>query len=247
MPTKSPQVLAWGLPKTFFLSPACLAQPLAGQAPDSLALARRFVAATSLAAKEYALGVVPAGGQITQPEEVDEAKMFIQQAQFDVPGLPAPAREEARQSLDHIGRLLEQLAPPESVRVATDSLVSRITRAAGGPGGLEPLPSNPPSLARGAVVYHERGAACHGDDGKGDGPKAKTLEGPPPANLTDHSRMGGMSLVDLYRRIAIRTPGAAMPEFAGDLSPEDRWAVTSYVAALQYGGSATAATFATVR
>jgi high-affinity iron transporter len=59
--------------------------------------------------------------------------------------------------------------------------------------------------------------------------------------------MGGMPLVEIYRRISIGTPGTAMPEFAGDLSAEDRWAVTAYVAALQYGGSATAASFAAAR
>jgi high-affinity iron transporter len=154
---------------------------------------------------------------------------------------------EAQRALDHIGTLLEQLAPPDSVRRATDSLVARVTLAAGGADVLEPLPANPPSIARGAVVFRERCAACHGESGRGDGPKAKTLEGPPPANLTDHARMGAMSLLDIYRRIAIGTPGTAMPEFAGDLSAEDRWAVATYVAALQYGGSATAATFADAR
>src|SRR6266545_519195 len=226
---------------------ACLAQPLAGQATDSLALARRVVAASSLAAKEYALGVVPAGGQITQPEEVEEAKLFIQQAQFDVPGLPLGARASAKHTLTRIAQLLESLAPPDSVSRVTDSLVARITLAAGGPKVVEPLPANPPSLARGAVVFHERCVACHGETGRGDGPKAKSLEGPPPANLMDHSVMGDMSLLDIYRRIAVGTPGTAMPEFAEDVSAEDRWAVASYVAAMQYGGSATAATFAAVR
>src|SRR5258705_8446089 len=247
MPTKSPQVLAWGLPKTFFLSPACLAQPLAGQAPDSLALARRVVAAASLAAKEYALGVVPAGGQITQPEEVDEAKLFIQQAQFDVAGLPVAARANTHSTLSRITQLLESLAPPDSVNRVTDSLVALITNAAGGTKVVEPLPSRPPSLERGAVVYRERCAACHGESGRGDGPKAKSLKGPPPANLADPAVMGNKSLLDIFRRISIGTPGTAMPEFAEDLSPTDRWAVASYVGAMQYGGSATAAIFAAVR
>ena len=232
---------------TSLLLAACLAQTLAGQAADSLTPARRVVAAASLAAKEYALGVTPAGREITQPNEVDEAKLFIQQAQFDVAGLPSAARAGAQRSLDHITQLLEQLAPPDSIRRATDSLVAQITLAAGGPNVLEPLPANPPSLARGAVVFHERCTQCHGESGKGDGPKAKTLEGPPPANLADPAVMGGKSLVDIYRRVAVGTPRTAMPEFAGDLSAEDRWAVASYVAALQYGGSATAATFAAVR
>ena len=226
---------------------ACLAQPLAGQATDSLALARRVVAAASLAAKEYALGVVPAGGQITQPEEVDEAKLFIQQAQFDVPGLPAAARASTGATLARIARLLDALAPPETINRVTDSLVASITAAAGGPRVIEPLPARPPSVERGAVVFHERCAACHGESGRGDGPKAKTLKGPPPANLADRRVMGDMSLLDIFRRIAIGTPGTAMPEFAEDLSAEDRWAVAAYVQAMQYGGSATAAIFAAVR
>ena len=226
---------------------ACLAQPLAGQATDSLALARRVVAAASLAAKEYALGVVPAGGQITQPEEVDEAKLFIQQAQFDVPGLPAAARAGTGRMLTRISQLLEALAPPDTINRVTDSLVASITAAAGGPRVIEPLPTRPPSLKRGAVVFRERCAACHGESGRGDGPKAKTLKGPPAANLTDRTLMGDMSLLDIFRRIAIGTPGTTMPEFAEDVSAEDRWAVAAYVQAMQYGGSATAAVFAAVR
>ncbi|HZE93435.1 MAG TPA: cytochrome c/FTR1 family iron permease [Gemmatimonadales bacterium] len=212
-----------------------------------MALARRVVAAASLAAKEYALGVTPTGGQIVQPEEVDEAKLFIQQAQYDVAGLPVSARVVAGHSLTRIAEMLNRLAPPDSVRLVTDVLISRITAAAGGPNVIEQLPSSPPSLARGAVVFHERCAQCHGETGRGDGPKAKTLKGPPPADLTDPKVMRGTTLLEIFRRIAIGVPGTAMPEFAEDLSDEDRWAVAAYVGAMQYGGSATAATFAAVR
>jgi high-affinity iron transporter len=212
-----------------------------------LAVARRVVAAASLAAKEYALGVTPTGGQITQPEEVDEAKLFIQQAQFDVPGLPEAARVPAAHALTRIAEMLERLAPPDSVALVTDVLVGRITAAAGGRNVIEQFPAKPPSLARGAVVFRERCAACHGETGRGDGPKAKTLKGPPPADLSDPKVMGGTTLLEIFRRIAIGVPGTAMPEFAEDLSEEDRWAVAAYVGAMQYGGSATAATFAAVR
>jgi high-affinity iron transporter len=226
---------------------ACLAQPLAGQAADSLATSRRVVAAASLAAKEYALGVAPDGGQIVQPEEVDEAKLFIQQAQYDVPGLPVSARLMAGHALTRLGGMLERLAPPDSVRLMTDMLVARITTAAGGPKVIEQLPARAPSPERGAVVFRERCAACHGESGRGDGPKAKTLKGPPPANLADPKMMGGTTLLEIFRRISIGVPGTAMPEFAEDVPLEDRWAVAAYVGAMQYGGSATAATFAAVR
>ena len=226
---------------------ACLAQPLAGQAADSLASARRVVAAASLAAKEYALGVTPAGGQIVQPEEVDEARLFIEQAQFDVASLPVDARVMASHALKRLAGMLDRLAPPDSVRLLVDALVARITEDAGGSRIIEQVPARAPSLERGAVVFRERCAECHGEGGRGDGPKAKQLKGPPPANLTDPETMGGTTLLEIFRRIAIGVPGTAMPEFADDIPVEDRWAVAAYVGAMQYGGSATAATFAAVR
>ena len=226
---------------------ACLAAPLAGQATDSLASARRVIAAASLAAKEYALGVVPAGGQIVQPEEVDEAKLFIEQARFDVSSLPVDVRVTAGHSLTRLTGMLDRLVPPDSVRLVVEALVARITAAAGGPKIIEQQPARAPSLERGAVVFRERCAECHGESGRGDGPKVRQLEGPPPANLADPKTMGGTTLIEIFRRIAIGVPGTAMPEFADDISVEDRWAVAAYVSALQYGGSATAATFAAVR
>jgi len=205
-----------------------------------VAAARRVVAAAALAAKEYAAGVAPQGGKIIAAEEVNEAKLFVQQARFDVPSLPVAVRSAADSGLAHLAGLFDQIAPPDSVSRAAAALIQRI-------GSDEPVPSRPPSLARGAVVFRERCAACHGESGRGDGPKAKQLKGPPPPNLADPAVMDGASLLEIYRRVSIGVPGTAMPEFADDLSEEDRWAVAAYVAALQYGGSATAATFAAVR
>ncbi len=216
-----------------------------GQAADSLAAPRRVVAAAALSAKEYAQGVTPQGGRIVAPEEVDEARLFIQQARFDLPGLPAAVRPAADSALRVIAVMLDRLAAPDSVERVADALVARISAAVGGP--LEPPPSRPPSLARGAAVYRERCAACHGETGRGDGPKAKSLKGPRPASLADPAVMGSTSLLEIFRKIAIGVPGTAMPEFAADLSDDDRWAVAAYVATIQYGGSATAATFAAVR
>jgi high-affinity iron transporter len=196
-----------------------------------VAAARRVVAAAALAAKEYALLL---------PQEVEEAKLFIQQARFDVAALPAGVRAAADSGLAALAQLIDRGAPPDSVARVADALIARI-------GIAEPLPSRPPSLARGAAVYRERCVSCHGESGRGDGPKAKTLKGPPPADLADPAVMGGTSLLEIYRKIAIGVPGTAMPEFAEDVAEEDRWAVAAYVATLQYGGSATAAAFADVR
>lgn len=46
-------------------------------------------------------------------------------------------------------------------------------------------PGLDPFLATGREVYLSRCASCHGTTGRGDGPIARALSGPPPGNLTD--------------------------------------------------------------
>jgi len=53
--------------------------------------------------------------------------------------------------------------------------------------------------ARGATLYAQTCASCHGAGGKGDGPAAP--KDPPPANHTDPGRMGGLTDVDIYKVI----------------------------------------------
>jgi high-affinity iron transporter len=208
--------------------------PLGGQVTDSLSVSRRVAAAAALAAREYGLGVVPEGGRITLPEEVEEARLFIDQARLDVGYLPSAVRSAADSDLAAIRGLLDQLAPPARLEARATGLVDRLAAAVGGT--LDVLPTRPPSLARGAQVYGEQCAECHGEAGRGDGPKAGRVEGPPPSDLADSTVMGGTPPVDVFRRITIGVPGTAMPEFEEALSPEDRWAVTAYVLTLS-GGS----------
>jgi len=207
------------------------AAPAAAQGSDSLSVARRIVAATSLAAKEYATGVPARGGRVLAPAEVDEAKQFLDGARADVGGLPAAVRAATDSGLVALRALIERVAPPDSVAERAATLVQRIAAAAGG--ALDPFPLRPPALARGAAVYTEQCVQCHGATGLGDGPKARHLEGPPPASLADRAAMGTVSPVDVYRKVTIGVAGTAMPQFEETLSPEDRWAVATYVATLR--------------
>ena len=206
---------------------ALLPGTLRAQATDSLSAARRVVAAASLAAREYSLGVAPGGGSITLPEEVNEAKLFIEQARFDLPFLPARVRVAADSDLTALTQLVARLAPPAEVEARSGRLIGGISAAVGGV--VEPLPARPPSLARGADLYRSQCAECHGLTGRGDGRKAAGLKGPPPANLADPLVMGDVAPVDVFRRITIGVPGTGMPEFEQDLPIDDRWALTAYV------------------
>ncbi|MGE5758971.1 MAG: FTR1 family protein [Gemmatimonadota bacterium] len=211
---------------------------------DSATVARRVVAAAQLSAKEYALGVPSQGGRVTDDEEVKEARLFLQQARLDVHALPAAARGYADSALASMATLLDRSAAPAEVRTVAEALAGRLARSAGG--ALFPMPITPPSLARGAELYRQHCASCHGDAGRGDGPGARGLS-PPPADLADRHVMGDVSRLDLYRQLLLGVAGTAMPSFEHTLSDEDRWAVAAYAVTLQYGGSAAAAVFAAVR
>ena len=211
----------------------CVAVPATGQARDSLSVARRTVAATSLAAKEYATGVHPRGGRVTAPAEVSEARQFLEQARLDVGSLPAAVRTTADSELAALLAMIARVAPPDSVAGRAGGLIQRIAAAAGG--ALDPFPARPPSFSRGAAVFQQQCVQCHGPTGVGDGPKARHLEGPAPASLADRLGMSTVSPVDVYRKLTIGVAGTAMPQFEETLSPDDRWAVATYVATLRAG------------
>src|SRR5438093_10201180 len=73
----------------------------------------------------------------------------------------------------------------------------------------------------------------HGGRDRRDGPKARRLKGPARASIADRAAMNAVSPVDVYRKLTIGVAGTAMPQFEETLSPEDRWAVATYVATLR--------------
>src|SRR5205814_637645 len=168
--------------------------------------------------------------------------------------LPRAGRATADSDFVALRAMLDRAAPPAAVAARAALLVQHIATVVGG--ALETFPSRPPSLVRGAAVYQEQCAQCHGPTGRGDGPKAKHLQGPAPASLADRDAMSTVSPLDVYRKITLGVAGTAMPQFEETLSPEDRWAVATYVATLRvlptterqkYQSSPAAATFSVVR
>jgi mono/diheme cytochrome c family protein len=87
----------------------------------------------------------------------------------------------------------------------------------------------PEQLARGAEVYRDFCAACHGDSGRGDGPDAPTLR-EPPGNLTDPEAM--LALSDEHIYITIAEGAGEMPAFADDLSEDEMRAAVVYTRTL---------------
>jgi high-affinity iron transporter len=209
-----------------------LAVALAAQQPqaggDQVPTVRRVAATAQLAAQEYRAGVQD--GRVVAQAEVGEARLFLAEARRSAALLPASAGAEAVREIDALVRLVETTVAPDTldarVRAFTASLSSRLGVA------LDEIPATAPSLARGAQIYRESCASCHGNLGRGDGPAGAGLD-PKPADLAAAAALRGVSPLDFYRRVTIGVVGTAMPAYETRLSADDRWAVAAYATLLR--------------
>lgn len=187
---------------------------------------RRIAISVRLAAEEYALGVV--NGKVQAAAEVEEARLFLGEAKKGALGLDAAHWTGPR--LDSLIGLVDRVAPPDSLTAGAERLVGQLTRQFGVT--LEEAPLEPPTLARGELIYQARCASCHGERGAGDGPAGIGLD-PKPAALTNAAVLAGSSPVDFYRRITVGVAGTGMASFESTLSSNDRWAVALYSSMLR--------------
>lgn len=95
---------------------------------------------------------------------------------------------------------------------------------------LRVAPRRTPDLARGAALYRQHCATCHGAGGHGDGPAGKGLD-PAPSNFFDRERMAQRSLHGLYNTVTLGVGGTAMAAWP-QLDDEQRWALAFYVGGL---------------
>ena len=86
-----------------------------------------------------------------------------------------------------------------------------------------------PLLTRGREIYLDRCVACHGSGGKGDGPTAKYLAGPPPGNLTDAEWKHGDAPEQVERVIDQGVQGTSMPSWGTSLGPDGVRATSAFV------------------
>ena len=100
-----------------------------------------------------------------------------------------------------------------------------------------------PLLVQGQEVYLARCAGCHGEKGRGDGPTARSTQGPPPGDFTAARWKHGNTPADVLAVIRDGVPGTNMSGFARFriLGDDDIRAVAAYLFHLH--GSAVPADF----
>ncbi|CAN1723782.1 high-affinity iron transporter [Hyphomicrobium sp. 1Nfss2.1] len=172
-------------------------------------------------AVDYAGAV--SGGAVTNEAEYAEQVEFADTARAKIESLPQrPAQNSLIKEADRLKQAITGKSDPAEVARIAHQLAAALLAA-------YPVPLAPnaaPSLERGAALYKESCASCHGETGDGHGPQASSLETPPIA-FTDGERARQRSIFALYQVITQGIDGTPMPSFAS-LSAQDRWALAFY-------------------
>jgi cytochrome c oxidase cbb3-type subunit III len=92
-----------------------------------------------------------------------------------------------------------------------------------------PEVASDPLLNQGWIIYQARCVACHGNAGRGDGPLATQLSGPPVGNLTDDVWKHGARPEQVLSVISKGVPDTRMEGWGRVLDPPEVKAVAAYV------------------
>lgn len=167
-------------------------------------------------------------GKVIDTSEYDEQREFVSQAITLLGQLPAnPAQPDLLDKARRLNALVEAKAAGQEVATLADALRWAVIRAY----GIAVAPKQAPDLSRAAPLYAAQCAACHGANGRGDGPLAKGMD-PAPANFHDHDRMRARSVYGLYNTLTLGVAGTPMRAFK-EISDDERWALALLVSTLR--------------
>ncbi|WP_428425765.1 FTR1 family protein [Methylibium sp.] len=174
-------------------------------------------------------GGAVANGAVLKASEYAEMQEFAAAAEKQLAELPRTGASAALQAqAARLRSAVADKAEPATVAQLAHGLAGDVLKA-------YPFPIAPtqlPDLQRGAQLFQAQCAACHGLEGRGDGPAAATLD-PKPTALAEHLRARERSLFALHQVISNGVNGTAMASF-GALPEDDRWALAFFVGTLPY-------------
>ncbi len=188
---------------------------------------RRLTSILDYVAADYVVAVKD--GVIVSEAEYAEQLVFLKDASelaAKIPGAP--------EAVAAVAAMVEARKEPEVVAAAARELRRKLIESS----GLVLAPAAPPSRTRGAELYAQMCAACHGARGGGDGPSAAGLD-PKPRSFLDPAVMGELTPARAFNTLTDGVKGTGMASF-GTLAAADRWALAFHVFTLRHDAEAIA-------
>jgi high-affinity iron transporter len=225
-------------------------QDAASAPPPAMPLAKplesvhRALGTLQYVMNDYALAVDLQGRILNAAEYEEQGALLEDVALFleaHAPGTGARAHEPFRVQLAEIRDLVDARAEPWLVREAVASLLDGMIAAY----GVRVAPAELPSIGRGAALYMEGCAACHGADGRGRTPVASSLD-PRPTDLLAERVVHTLSPYQVFNVVAFGVDGTGMPAYP-TLDEQERWDLAFFVLSLRHVGAGVAPRDATAR
>jgi high-affinity iron transporter len=177
-------------------------------------------------------GGAVSGGKVISATEYAEMQEFSASVGERLAALPAhPAKPGLLRESERLRAAIDAKAPPEDVAGLARTLATNVLRAYPMPMG----PADLPDFARGAQLFAENCASCHGAKGDANTPMARQLD-PPPVDFTDRARAADRTPFALYQVIDQGLEGTAMASFS-NLPTADKWALAYRVSRFAYPDS----------
>lgn len=184
--------------------------------------ARQLLQLVDYVGVDYAVAV--RDGEIISAPEYAEMQNFAGLIERGLAALPQTGGSAALAAASRrLSAQIEAKAPPAEVAATARRIRELLMQHY----DVVSLPRRAPDLQQAARLYQQQCAACHGAEGRGDGPAAAGLE-PPPTDFHDTERAAQRSLFGLYNTITLGVDGTAMTSFA-HLTDAERWALAFYV------------------
>jgi high-affinity iron transporter len=179
-------------------------------------------------------------GAVTSQSEYEEQRALLREAagiakRLDDVSKPHPIDEKLSDLVAAVAAKVDAKSDPSEVS-ASASKTRAVALAAF---GVSQVPKELPNPLRGKNLYQLLCADCHGEAGRGDGPKGKGLD-PKPANYFAEDMAERLCPSRVAATIRFGVSGTAMVPFP-QLSEGDRYAVAFYVMALRHAGVTPAA------
>jgi high-affinity iron transporter len=179
------------------------------------------------------LGVDYAGavknGKVISASEYAEMREFAGSVRQRIGSLePTPAKPTLVRQADRLVAAIDRKADPAEVQAISKQLGSALLAAY--PVAL--APAKLPDLGRGARLFNETCASCHGASGDAKTPLGAQLN-PHPVAFVDRKRADQRSPFALYQVIDQGIEGTGMASFS-NLSAQDRWDLAFYVGRFAY-------------
>jgi high-affinity iron transporter len=210
---------------------ACASPPTAPPSAGDAEVVRRLAAILDYVAADY--GGTVKDGAIVDATEYQEQLSFLRDAKELARKLPQDADATAT-AIDGLEGLAREHVPGDKLADAARGLRRMLLDRT----GLVLAPAAPPSRARGAEIFAQACAVCHGATGGGDGPAAARLN-PRPRSFRDPAVMAELSPARAFNALTDGVKGTGMASF-GQMSPGDRWSAAFYVFGLRHDAAAVA-------